>query len=684
MAHDVFVSHSAKDKPTADAVCAVLESQGIRCWVAPRDIIPGKDWGESIVEAIKGARVMVLVFSTNANNSQQIKREVERAVNKGIPIIPLRIEDVVPTASLEYFLSTPHWLDAFTPPLEKHLQFLAQIIRQIVGGPAAEVLTAQAPAHESADKAPAPVAAKPESPVSPGQPAAAPAPDKGKTAKMIWIAAGTLAVLFATLILTLSGWFGPKPPPPRQPQPPPKTVPANDPEAIRQAQFERLKTFFAAKEHQAQFLAAKDGKTLIPEVQSYFAAGKQGDWKTVDSLWTNFFRRRGYLYEHTKDSVDDDRLKTPYWHTLIETWGAWADIDQTAPKYTQIMTDEIIRSIPPGSIYLGGSDPGRFNISAMCPSQPEGDPFFTITQNAVADPVYLEYVRLMYGAKIQLPTKETAKKVMNDFYTAAQQRYQHDLDFPNEPPQIKPGEFVGMESGKFTISGAVAVMAINASIIKIIFDNNPDREFYIEESYPLAWTFPYLEPHGLIMKINRRTLPELNEQMVDADRKYWRNLADRMIGDWLTEETTVKAVAEFANKVYVRKDLAGFTGDPGFVQNDSAMKMFSHMRLAIAGLYAWRIGELGGETVVEDYTAKSPQERQRMAAAADFAFRQAFALCPSSQEAVYRYANFLTAQNRAGDAILMAQAASEMPSLNEKDTNFFGALVKSLKAISGK
>jgi len=131
MAHDVFVSHSAKDKPTADAVCAVLESQGIRCWLAARDIIPGKDWGESIVEAIKGARVMVLVFSTDANNSPQIKREVERAVNKGIPIIPLRIEDVVPTASLEYFLSTPHWLDAFTLPLEKHLQHLAQVIRQI-------------------------------------------------------------------------------------------------------------------------------------------------------------------------------------------------------------------------------------------------------------------------------------------------------------------------------------------------------------------------------------------------------------------------------------------------------------------------------------------------------------------------------------------------------------------------
>ncbi len=133
MAYDVFVSYSSKDKPTADAVCAVLESRGIRCWVAPRDILPGRDWGGSIIEAIKGARVMVLVFSANANTSTQIKREVERAVNKGIPVIPLRIEDVTPTETLEYFLSTPHWLDAFTPPLEQHLEYLVDVVQKIIG-----------------------------------------------------------------------------------------------------------------------------------------------------------------------------------------------------------------------------------------------------------------------------------------------------------------------------------------------------------------------------------------------------------------------------------------------------------------------------------------------------------------------------------------------------------------------
>lgn len=125
MSHDVFISHSARDKPHADAVCAKLESQGIRCWIAPRDIEPGMDWGAAILEAIDGAHVMLLVFSSHANGSPQIKREIERAVNKEIIVIPVRVEDVKPTGNLEYFLGTPHWLDAITPPFERHLERIA-------------------------------------------------------------------------------------------------------------------------------------------------------------------------------------------------------------------------------------------------------------------------------------------------------------------------------------------------------------------------------------------------------------------------------------------------------------------------------------------------------------------------------------------------------------------------------
>jgi hypothetical protein len=136
MAHDVFISHSAKDKVTADAVCAMLESEGVRCWIAPRDVLPSMEWGEAIIDAIEECRIMVLVFTANANASPQIRREVERAVNRGVAILPVRIEDVLPGKGLEYFIGNVHWLDALNPPLEAHLKSLAGTIKILLARPA--------------------------------------------------------------------------------------------------------------------------------------------------------------------------------------------------------------------------------------------------------------------------------------------------------------------------------------------------------------------------------------------------------------------------------------------------------------------------------------------------------------------------------------------------------------------
>jgi len=127
---DAFISYSSKDKTAADAACAALESAGVRCWIASRDIRPGEEYGAAIIDAIERCRVMVLIFSSSANQSCQVRREIERVVSKGIPIIPVRIEDVVPTKSIEYFLGAIHWLDALTPPLEGHLQKLAETVTE--------------------------------------------------------------------------------------------------------------------------------------------------------------------------------------------------------------------------------------------------------------------------------------------------------------------------------------------------------------------------------------------------------------------------------------------------------------------------------------------------------------------------------------------------------------------------
>ena len=134
MAHDVFVSYSVKDKIVADAIVARLEAESIRCWVAPRDVVPGADWGESIINAIESSRIMILVFTSSANASPQIKREVERAVDKGVYTIPFRVDNIEPTRALEYFISTAQWMDAFSPPLEPHLDSLARTVKAILAG----------------------------------------------------------------------------------------------------------------------------------------------------------------------------------------------------------------------------------------------------------------------------------------------------------------------------------------------------------------------------------------------------------------------------------------------------------------------------------------------------------------------------------------------------------------------
>lgn len=128
MPYDAFISYCSEDKKIADAVCGTLEANKIRCWIAPRDVGAGRTWGSAIVEAINDSAVMVVIFSKHSNGSPQVMREIERAVHKGVSIIPFRVENVVPSKDLEYFISSCHWLDAMNPPLEQHIGELAQAI----------------------------------------------------------------------------------------------------------------------------------------------------------------------------------------------------------------------------------------------------------------------------------------------------------------------------------------------------------------------------------------------------------------------------------------------------------------------------------------------------------------------------------------------------------------------------
>jgi hypothetical protein len=126
---DVFISHAEEDKPVAALVCEKLEGAGLGCWIAPRDIRPGKSWAAAIVDAIESCRAVVLLLSVNSVQSRQIAREVELADKARVPVVTLRIDAVELSGDLEYFLSNTQWLDAGSDGVEAQLDPLIQCLR---------------------------------------------------------------------------------------------------------------------------------------------------------------------------------------------------------------------------------------------------------------------------------------------------------------------------------------------------------------------------------------------------------------------------------------------------------------------------------------------------------------------------------------------------------------------------
>jgi thioredoxin-like negative regulator of GroEL len=403
------------------------------------------------------------------------------------------------------------------------------------------------------------------------------------------------------------------------------------------------------------------------------------------------------------------------------------------------------------AILFGGTDPGRFCPTYMifCESfiphncQPKEDQKFDrrdvyiITQNALADGTYLEYIRAQYfrssqnelgldtpffrdfatyvlsipfgndssfvrgianaayvlldkpftkfGAAVEArrraegvyppkeiytPTPEDSQHCFNDYYADVEHRVMHDQQFPEEPRQLRPGEDVRTVGDKLQVSGQVAVMMINGLLCKVIFDQNPTNDFFVEESFPLDWMYPYETPSGIIMKINRDPVLSYSPDIYKKDHEFWSKYSDRLVGNWITYDTSVKEIADFAQKVYLGNNYAGFTGDRKFVRDDDAQKAFSKLRSSIAGMYAWRLGQ----SCPPEYRPKTEEDMKLLVRETDFAFKQSFAFCPYSPEAVFRYVNFLLTFNRLDDALIVAQTCAKLDPFNDQVTGLINQL----------
>lgn len=242
--------------------------------------------------------------------------------------------------------------------------------------------------------------------------------------------------------------------------------------------------------------------------------------------------------------------------------------------------------------------------------------------------------------EIRIATNEEGYQCLSDYTADAANRYRLG--------QLEPGEVVApMPDGRVQVLGQFAVMNINGLISKVMFDKNPDHEFYVEESFPLKWMYPHLTPFGIIMKVERNPLTDLSDDQIKRDHEFWSQYTSRLIGNWITYDTPSSEICDFALRTYHNYDLKNFKGDPKFVRDDVAQKSFSKLRNAIGkSIWIWRA-----------QTSQNPTQQAKYLREAEFALKQAFAFCPFSPESVFNLSQVLASTGRVDDAIRVVETA---------------------------
>jgi Tetratricopeptide repeat len=389
-------------------------------------------------------------------------------------------------------------------------------------------------------------------------------------------------------------------------------------------------SFIGLKEQQAKDIAQKNGFELPDDYMNFFAAARAGRVREAKQLFHGLYNA---FYNNASGTNLTPVQKSPLFQVVLDVSLADDAFNGADTDLVMALGQDLMNSLPANCIYFGGTDPGRGLPTMLCKAP--GDPVCVLTQNALCDGRYVQYVRDMYGSRIHLPATNDVQEIMDTYYADAQRRSEHDLNFSKEPKQLRPDEKVSIINGKPKVEGFGAYAALNGLIAKTNFDKNPDREFYVEVSFPLDWMYPYLSPHGPILKLNRLPLPAIPADDLTADAAYW------------------------SAKVVQLKGNLKFSGD------DYIGKAYAHMRASIAGLYAWR--------------AQSPKdngENQKMFQAAESAYKQALALYPAAPEAVNGLVNLVLTRNRLDDALTVAKNAVAADPFNGQMKTLLGQLQK--------
>lgn len=286
---------------------------------------------------------------------------------------------------------------------------------------------------------------------------------------------------------------------------------------------------FARSRREIVHALARRAKVEVPEdVERFFDAVEAGDWDEIKARFDAFNRGDGNA---GTDSPGPRFGIEPLWPAILEAYGAANSVHNWPAQKLLDYGEAVLGSLRPGMVYVGGTDPGRF-IPTLLNETGEGERRIVLTQNALADVSYLDYINFLYADQFGTLTSEDSQRAFQDYISDAQKRLLHDQQFPDEPKQIRPGEDVKFIDGRIQVSGQVAVMAINETLLQTLMAKNPGVSFALEESFPLKSTYEGAAPLGPITELRAPDGQNaLTVESVTHSLDYWRATTQQMLSD---------------------------------------------------------------------------------------------------------------------------------------------------------
>jgi tetratricopeptide (TPR) repeat protein len=297
----------------------------------------------------------------------------------------------------------------------------------------------------------------------------------------------------------------------------------------------KLRQFGVQRRALVHTLAERRKIDVLPEVERFFDALESGDWEETRRLFKSL--------KDERDGPSGSDLRK-YFRAVLEAYGAAEQVRLWPPQQLLDYGNGVLDSLRPGMVYIGGTDPGCF-IPTMLNETTQGEQHLTLTQNALADASYLDYLTSIYGDSLNVPTQEESQAAFNQYIADATIRAQHDEQFPDEPKQVLPGENITTVDGHASVSGQVAVMAINNILTQTLLQKNPDLSFAMEESFSMPSSYAGAAPLGPVFEL--RAGDTMTSDQAAQSVNYWQNEAQNLQAAGETSTTVLQSYSHDAD-----------------------------------------------------------------------------------------------------------------------------------------